>query len=105
MAVGPLQSYNAAAQRVDELTASRDELQAGVDELDARRERLEDPESLELLAREEFGLVMPGEVPYVVLTPEPELDALRPPSEAPAEPPAAAWWDRVWQGVRRLLER
>lgn len=102
MAIGPVQSYTAAADRVDQLAQSRAELQAEVDRLEARRERLQDPEEVELLAREQLNLVRPGEIPYVVVTPaEPELDPMRPPSadHRRGEP----WHRRLGEAVRGLL--
>ena len=98
MALGPLQVYTAAADRVDGLEAERDALMQEVERLEDRTRDLEDPEELELLARAELGLVMPGEEPYVVARPEPEpsLPAARD-DEAPADD---AWYRRLgrWLG-------
>jgi cell division protein FtsB len=85
MALGPLQSYTAAADRVDALERTRDQLRSEVDALEERQERLQDPEELELLARSELGLVKPGEIPFVVVTPDDELVPVRPQADATAE--------------------
>lgn len=66
MAIGPLQSYTVATERVEGLATSRDRLESAVERLEERRERLQDPEEIEVLARSELGLVMPGEEAYVV---------------------------------------
>jgi len=50
---------------------------------------------IERIARDQFGLVRPGEVAYVVVTPDPPAVA-----EAPAAPVVRSderpWWRRVW---------
>jgi cell division protein FtsB len=102
MALGPLQSFTAAADRVDTLEASRDKLQVEVDRLEDRREQLSDPEELELLARAELGLVKPGEVPFVVVTPPPDVEQVGPEAaEAPA--PDAAWYHRLGRALSDLF--
>ena len=87
MVVGPLQSYTAAAERVRDLEAARTDLQTRVGELQVRQTRLQDPEELELLARQRLGLVKPGEIPYVVSDGEPETEQVRPDGR-PLTPPA-----------------
>lgn len=98
MTLGPLQSYTAAADRVDALAASRQRLQVEVDRLEDQRRRLNDPDEVEVLARAELGLVKPGEVPYVVAGPEPGLDQVGLDPQAP--PPVDLPWYRSW--YRRL---
>jgi cell division protein FtsL len=99
MAIGPLHSYTAAAGQVDELVAARDQLSAEVAELERERERLDDPEHIELLAREQLGLVKPGEIPFVVVAPEPDLEQVGAPSQPPA---GGSWVERVWRAVAKL---
>ncbi len=53
------------------------ELDAELAELDARVAALDSPEEVEMLAREQFGMVRPGEESYVV------LPAPAPPVEIP----------------------
>lgn len=63
-------------------------------QLEARIEALESPEEVERLAREQFGLVMPGEIGYVVVSPPGEAP---PPEPEPApEPEERRWWEAVW---------
>lgn len=71
MALGPLRSLSAANDRVDELTEQRDVLAEEVDELQQQRDDLNDPAQQEVYAREQLGLIRPGEIPYVVL-PDPD---------------------------------
>lgn len=91
MALGPLQVFTAAADRVDRLEEERDRLDGEVEELEDRQDRLQDPSEIERLARSELGLVRPGEIPFVVVVPE----------DADGEPGAAEddadlpWYRRI----------
>ena len=63
--------------------------------LEARIRALQTPEEVERLAREQFGLVMPGEIGYVVVTPPWENDDSAPAAQA-APPQDRSWWQGVW---------
>lgn len=91
VALGPLEEYSVAADRVDGLRAQRAELTSEVQRLEDREEALSDLGAIELLARREHGLVRPGERPFVVVTPEEELTVG---PDAEAAPPADAPWYR-----------
>ena len=56
-------------------------------------QRLETPEEIERLAREEFGYVRPGESAYVVVVPA----DVPPPTQPPPQelPRPKGWWDSV----------
>jgi cell division protein FtsB len=77
-------------------TAELQELRERNEALEERARRLRDPREIEQLAREQYGLVRPGEEPYVVL---------------PAPPPPAPEDDdedrnlveRVWDSVTGSL--
>jgi cell division protein FtsB len=99
MAIGPVKSFTAAADRVDQLYRSRAELQSQVDRLEQRRLELANPEEVELLARERLGLVRPGEIPYVVVAPRPEPDRVGPTTPASARQP---WYRRLGQALHKL---
>lgn len=101
MALGPLQSLSAAQDRVEDLERTREELRVEVDALEDRREVLQDPEAIELMAREQLGLVMPGEIPFVVVTPEDDLATVGPESSDDAAD--RSLWDRVRAAVDSLL--
>lgn len=105
MALGPLQGYTAAADRVDRLVETRDLLQQEVDQLEERRERLHDPEEVELMARAQMGLVKPGEIPFVVVTPEPDLGRLHPDPnpDTTATGDRGSWYRQVGRWVRDLI--
>ena len=96
MAAGPLGDHTAATARVDELAAQRDALTDEVAVLSEQRDDLNDPETLELLARSELGLVRPGEIPYIVITPEPSA------GDAPVTPPTEEprpWYERLFDSA------
>ena len=83
-----------------EVAAAEDRLAAIIEEteaLEARIAALHTDEEVERLAREQFGLVMPGEIGYVVVTPPWENDD----SPAPtlitqSDPESNPWWRGVW---------
>ncbi|HUH06847.1 MAG TPA: septum formation initiator family protein [Egibacteraceae bacterium] len=103
MAAGPLKSFTLGADRVDTLAASRDQLRAEVDRLEERRVRLEDPEELEIIAREQLNLVKPGEVPFIVVTPEAEFERAEPGQGAAGVDDAKTMWRRVADALAGLF--
>ena len=105
MVVGPLHSYTAAAERVEDLQRSRTELQQRVVELQERERRLGDPEEIELIARRQLGLVKPGEIPYVVTDGEPESDQVRPDGRLPEPPADPSLLERVGAAFLSLFQR
>lgn len=100
MAIGPMKSYAAAGDRVEQLAQRRTDLQSEVDRLEELRLRLGDPEEIELLAREQFGLVRPGEIPYVVVHPAGQLGEL---SLATPGPPPIPWYHRLFSTLRQVF--
>ncbi|NHZ70371.1 MAG: hypothetical protein GWP18_01885 [Proteobacteria bacterium] len=68
-------AVNAAQARLEVLQADNAELAADVDALFSEQE-------IERIAREQYGFVRPGEIGYVVLTPDVPLDTV--PSAEPA---------------------
>lgn len=95
MLAGPFGKYLDGRDRVELLELQRDALHAEIDRLEQRAEDLNDLDLIELTARERFGLVYPGEVPYVVVVPEYD----DPKVSSPKEP---ATTKRPW--YRRLME-
>ena len=76
LAIAPARAYLEQRDRLADLERQAADLSAGNRELRRRIEDLNDPRTLERLARECLGMVMPGEVAYVVL----------PADEAPTPP-------------------
>jgi cell division protein FtsB len=103
MSLGPLQIYTAAADRVDSLAAAKDQLADEVGTLEERRARLHDPEELELLARRDHGMVKPGEIPFIVITPEPDLERVGPDPARDPEPDDA-WYRQLGRWLAGLFD-
>ena len=103
--VGPLQSYTAAAERAHDLQVTRAELNKVVKDLEARKVRLEDPEEIELLARQRLGLVKPGEVAYVVTDGNPDTDQVRPDGRPLTPPLKLSVWQRLGRAFGSLFDR
>ena len=101
--VTPVRSLTAAADRADELSAEHDLLSQRVDELERRRERLRDPQQVELLAREHLGMVRPGEIPYVVARPQGDAERLRPGGSAPLAREPVPWYRRLGEAFGQLF--
>lgn len=105
MALGPLQNYTAAADRVDELGSTRDQLAAQVDRLEDRRARLQDPEELEQMARSHLGMVKPGEIPFVVVRPDGDDQEQVRPEPVEAEPAEdGPWYRRLGRSLSDLFD-
>lgn len=102
MVSGPLQSYLDGRDRVDLLERQLGALSAANADLDERRTELDDPDRIELLARERQGMIFPGEVPYAAVPPEVDRPRIAPRLDvgAAAERP---WYARLWQGLTDLF--
>ena len=98
----PFENYVTARQRVALLAQQASALDAETQRLEQRLEDLDDPTVIELLAREQQGLVWPGDIPYVLVPPESERPRIVdvPPVIAEQEPDAL---DRILAWVRRIL--
>jgi cell division protein FtsB len=58
---------------------------------------LQSDSEIERLAREQFGLVMPGEIGFVVVSPPGEVAAAVEPEEPTLDRPGEQpWWKDVW---------
>lgn len=102
MMAAPAQRYLDSNQRVDHLRTKAAALEVENEQLRQRREDLTDEEYVELLAREQQGLVRPGEVPYTLVPPEVDRPRISAPREV-REPPEPAWYERAWARVRDWL--
>lgn len=88
--VSPLRQILAQEQRLDDVREQAEELERENADLEKRIDRLSDDSEIERLAREELGLVKPGEQVYMVLpdpgTGQPPPGPIEQPVEQPAEP-------------------
>jgi cell division protein FtsB len=98
----PFETYVSSRERVTILEQQAAALQAENARLEQRISDLDDPLTIELLAREQQGLVRQGEVPYVLIPPE--TDRPRIVEAAPAAPEVDKdVLDRVLDVLRRLF--
>jgi cell division protein FtsB len=102
VAAAPFETYVSSRERLAVLEQQAVALEAENARLEQRLSDLDDPLTIELLAREQQGLVRSGELPYVLILPEPDrpriVDAPAPPE--PVEPDVLV---RVLELLRRLF--
>jgi cell division protein FtsB len=103
MLAGPTQRYLDSSARVDDLQAKATALEAENEQLRQRKQDLTDDEYVELLAREQQGLVRPGEVPYTLVPPEVERPRISSPRDV-TEVADPAWYERAWTTVLGWLD-
>lgn len=94
---GPLQSWLAGQDRIDVATTQLGAFEAATDDLDRRAADLTDPDHVEVVAREQLGYAMPGQVAYSLVPPD-EGDAELAAEADPAEVPES-WWRRLLQAL------
>lgn len=102
MLSGPLQTYLDGRERVMVLERKRDALAEENTNLAERAAELQDPTAIELLAREQLGMVRPGEVPYALVPPEVDRPQIVPRLEGEGLE-GSPWYVRVWRGLTDLL--
>ena len=95
----PLQSYLDGRERVEHLADKAAVLDEANAQLQQRASDLERDTTIELLAREQLGLVRPGEVAYSLIAPEVDRPVIAAPRSGGAEEPAP-WYVRLWNQVR-----
>jgi len=92
----PFRQILAQESAVDLAAEKLEALQEENAHLETEIEALETPAEVERLAREQFGLVRPGEVGYVVVVP-PGEESIEPEPEPTLDRPAAQpWWRDLW---------
>jgi cell division protein FtsB len=98
----PFETYVSSRERVTVLEEQAAALQAENARLEQRITDLDDPLTIELIAREQQGLVRHGEVPYVLSPPEPDRPRIveAPPAPAPVEQDVLV---RILELLRRLF--
>ena len=92
--VFPFRQIIAQQRAVDLAEAQLDALVSENRKLEQEIAALQSSQEVERLAREHFGLVMPGDVAYVAIVPEGSI------AEAPAPEPelerSVPWWQNIW---------
>ncbi|MTV25926.1 septum formation initiator family protein [Nitriliruptoraceae bacterium ZYF776] len=99
MLSGPFQRYVDGRDRVAALQAGAAALDDEIARLEQQRDDLQDPENVELLAREQQGYVLPGEVPYTLVPPEVERPTIGNRHEAADDEVDRPWYARAWGSV------
>lgn len=96
---GPLRTWMEQREQVEELEAALSTLEDDNAELSERVEELNDPEQLEQLAREEQGMVRPGEVPYVIVPPEVDEPVVGRDLDVEPARDERSWLRRAWDAL------
>lgn len=92
MSVHPLRQYVEERERVSELRLKQTALTSEIALLEQERGRLEDPEYVEQLAREELHMARPGEEVWVISGEPPTEPEQEPEPEEEREQP---WYERL----------
>jgi len=92
--VFPFRQIIAQQRSVDLAEAQLEALIAENRKLEQEIAALQSPQEVERLAREHFGLVMPGDIAYVAIVPEGSV-----PDDGESEPAferSVPWWKSIW---------
>lgn len=100
MLSGPFERYADGRARVAEARHTAQALDEEIARLEARVEQLEDPANLEVLAREQQGMIRPGEVAYTLVPPEVDRPVISAPRSSDAAGGDTPWYARAWDAVR-----
>jgi cell division protein FtsB len=101
MAIEPTIELMQQNDRIARMKAELREIETTNERLERRIERLDDPDFLEQKAREQFGLVRPGETAYLVVPPgrEPARERRKEREPEPPPPPEPGFVERLLQFV------
>jgi cell division protein FtsB len=100
MLSGPFERYVDSRTRVEALRATADTLEDENARLGRQSAHLQDPAELERLAREEQGMIRPGEVPYTLVPPDVDRPVISAPRASEGDDPTPPWYVRAWDAVR-----
>ena len=95
----PVQQYLERETQVRDAQAELDRLVADNQVLSDEAAALLTEQEIERIAREQYGFVRPGEIGYVVITPEPDPSAAAEPVEPVAVVDDRNLWERIWDFV------
>ena len=100
---GPIQTWlgqrDLVEQREGVLTVLEEENAALAD----RVRDLHDPDTIEAEAREQQGMVRPGQVPYVIVPPAADSERIAP-DLTDVDTDDRGWFARVWEAVTGLVD-
>jgi cell division protein FtsB len=100
MSVYPLRQYVTQHQRAEQLATKQQVLAAEVERLERERARLQDPEYVEQLAREDLYMARPGEEAWVI-TGEPPSERPAPPAQQADPEGERSWYLRLWDKLTK----
>lgn len=94
----PVRNHYEFVDQERTLATERSQLEAEITQLEQERDKLNDPQYIEAQARQRFGAIKPGEVPYRVVD---DQTAQRQAEQAAAEEAAnhRPWNDVLWGSV------
>ncbi len=98
----PVESFLDGRDRVEHLEVKAAALDAENTRLEQRVSDLKSDTTIELLAREQLGLVHPGEVLYTLSPPEVERPLISSPRTRESDT-QLPWYRRAWQELRQRL--
>ncbi len=101
MAIEPTVELMQQQDRIERMTSELREIEATNDRLERRIQRLDDPDFLEQKAREQIGLVRPGETAFLVVPPgrDPAKERRKEREAPPPPPPEPGFVERLLQFV------
>ena len=102
----PFRQILAQERAVDLAATQLEAIQAENARLEAEIVALQTPQEIERIAREQLGLVRPGEVGYVVVAPPGATTTTVPPEPTLDRPSEQPWWNDLWDFLtgRDLIE-
>jgi cell division protein FtsL len=101
--VYPIRRYLDFRHHIAQLHAQQKSLQLQQQQLQEEAAQLKTPAEIERLARAQLGMVRPGEVPFVIMTPGTKQDLAAPvmPAAQPAQ--QEGFFSRWWHGMSRAF--
>lgn len=92
----PLRNYLGQRAELAAVYEQQHILADKIGELERRRALLEDPEYVEIQARERLRYVWPGQIPYLVQLPPGGTAAT---AVSGTRPPPQLWYDQLWKSI------
>ena len=94
----PFRQLVAQQGQIDRTTEQLETLASENDRLEVEIAALQTDDEVERIARDQYGLVRPGEVGYVVVSP-PQVGATVETAPVEESPDTRSWWVRLWDYV------